>query len=420
MSKYDAERALAIYKVFSKQTNEVVVYLAIARQFEHATRLEVPKLKHAPTSLTGSLEEYTQDPDFEINRRQYLAQQDAKKGRGNAAASNRAANTNGSKPSTARPATEKRLPSPKPAQEAPPNQEAKGPAPDLIDFFESIEQNQQHMAQGISYVPAHYTRERQDYPYQVQDLQFNQQIQPGVQPGILGPGPANITQQQTGAPFDPQRNPSFNQPQPVQQSFTGAGFGGYTPQPQPSFNIPELSVPGGSQQQGIQQPIPPQDTNPFRKSMMPMNSNTASSQPFITTSLVTSPTGQQSTNPFAKALSTGASDSTQLGVFSTGPVSPAQMQPSFQFQQASTPQVRAFSTGTNPFTQATSMQGYQHGSSPASTGALTPQPTASTNPFRQSVLPSSQPGGGWGSGQGTMGGLEQLPTIPIFPRPGEQ
>src|ERR1700712_5307304 len=79
MSKPDAERALKIYKTFVKQTDQVVRYLSIARHYEHATRLEIPKIKHAPTSLSESLGEYVKDPDFEINRRQYLAQQESKK-----------------------------------------------------------------------------------------------------------------------------------------------------------------------------------------------------------------------------------------------------------------------------------------------------------------------------------------------------
>ena len=57
----------------------VVQYLSVARQYEMSTRLEVPKLKHAPTTLTSSLEEYFNDPDFEVNRRQYLAQKQARK-----------------------------------------------------------------------------------------------------------------------------------------------------------------------------------------------------------------------------------------------------------------------------------------------------------------------------------------------------
>ncbi len=82
MSKSDAERALMIYLDFTKQTENVVSYLSTARQYQHQTRVEVPKLKHAPTNLGKQLEDYLADPDFEINRRQYLAEQEVKKGKG--------------------------------------------------------------------------------------------------------------------------------------------------------------------------------------------------------------------------------------------------------------------------------------------------------------------------------------------------
>jgi len=48
-----------------------------------------------------------------------------------------------------------------------------------------------------------------------------------------------------------------------------------------------------------------------------------------------------------------------------------------------------------------------------------PNPTGSTNPFRQSAFVNQQTGQGWQASQGTMGGLEQLETIPVFPRPGQ-
>src|SRR5262245_8547480 len=72
MSRPDAERAINIYRNFTKQTDQVVQYLAVARHYEHVTRFQIPKIKHAPTSLASSLEEYLHDKDFEINRRQYL------------------------------------------------------------------------------------------------------------------------------------------------------------------------------------------------------------------------------------------------------------------------------------------------------------------------------------------------------------
>lgn len=76
MSRPDAERALNIYKNFTTQTAQIIQYLSIARKNESLTRLEVPMLKHAPTTLTSSLEDYLNDGDFELNRRQYLAQQE--------------------------------------------------------------------------------------------------------------------------------------------------------------------------------------------------------------------------------------------------------------------------------------------------------------------------------------------------------
>ncbi|EDK46087.1 hypothetical protein LELG_04267 [Lodderomyces elongisporus NRRL YB-4239] len=79
MSKYDAERSLKIYKKFVDQTKFVIDYLRVAKHLEYATKLHVPTIKHAPTALTSSLEEYLDDPNFEVNRRQYLAEKDGKK-----------------------------------------------------------------------------------------------------------------------------------------------------------------------------------------------------------------------------------------------------------------------------------------------------------------------------------------------------
>ncbi len=63
MSKPDAERAMEIYNNFTKQTDFVVQYLSTARQYEHQTRVEVPKLKHAPVNLGKQLQEYLKDED---------------------------------------------------------------------------------------------------------------------------------------------------------------------------------------------------------------------------------------------------------------------------------------------------------------------------------------------------------------------
>ncbi len=452
MSKYDAERALAIYKTFTKQTNLVVEFLSTARQYENATRLEIPKLKHAPTSLTSSLEEYLKDPDFEINRRQYLAQQDAKKGK--------KSTTNGAsdpvdgfpKLSVNKGGASKALPGPKPApQPAPVKAEAKGPAPDLIDFFDSIEQNQQPMASAPQQQMANF----QTGQYQQQQQQ--QQAVP-QQTGISVPQqnffPSNGQQPQPQNRVSFGSTNPFGQPQgqqPVQQGFNGAGFGGYSQQPfaqqqdpfssapqnntvqfthpQQQFNTIEPSFGPPQRSFTTPQSFAPQPTgssNPFRQSVMSQPTG-ASNASYQHTPPVASPIQHQSTNPFARGISNQATGQVQSSPFAAQPPSqgssfnspPTQLQQQTPFtpQAASQPQqqpppnnpLTPHRTGTNPFARTTS---------PPAASPLVPSQTG-TNPFRQSAFVNQQTGQGWPAGQGTMGGFEQLDTVPIFPRPGQ-
>jgi hypothetical protein len=69
MSKVDANESFEIYKSFIKQTDRVVDYLGVVRRLHNV--LNVPNLKHAPTSLVKALEEYLHDPNFENNRLEY-------------------------------------------------------------------------------------------------------------------------------------------------------------------------------------------------------------------------------------------------------------------------------------------------------------------------------------------------------------
>ncbi|CAG8695842.1 9922_t:CDS:2, partial [Racocetra fulgida] len=78
MSRIDAKNSLQIYKKYVQQTEKVVDYLSIAKKMQAALRMSVPNLKHAPTSLTATLEEYVNDPEFEENRRQYKLLQENK------------------------------------------------------------------------------------------------------------------------------------------------------------------------------------------------------------------------------------------------------------------------------------------------------------------------------------------------------
>lgn len=437
MSKYDAQRALGIYKTFTKQTNSVVEFLSTARQYENATRLEIPKLKHAPTSLTSSLEEYLNDPDFEINRRQYLAQQDAKKGKKTTSNGTAESSNNFTKNPINKGGSNKDLPESKPTQAVAPKPEPKGPAPDLIDFFDSIEQNQQHMAAAPPQqqvpnfgVGPHYQQQQQLQQTGVLPQQTNLYAQNGQQQQI-----------QNGGNFG-NGNP-FGQPQvqqPLQQNFTGAGFGGYTQQPfgqqQDAFSsppqsstsqFPQTQQPFNASQQPFvtgQQPFNTgqqlmntgQSSNPFRQSMMPQATGPSLASYSTTQPLPSSPQSYQPTNPFARP-NTGHIQTSPFSSQPTGQGTPFTSPPPPQPQQSAAPPLTPHRTGTNPF--ARSNPTTQSTSPFTSASPLVATPTGSTNPFRQSTFVNQQTGQGWQAGQGTMGGFEQLDTVPIFPRPGQ-
>ena len=417
MSRPDAERAMEIYKNFTKQTDFVVGYLNTARQYEHQTRVEVPKLKHAPVNLGKQLEDYLMDPDFEINRRQYLAEQDSKKGRGANGSSKLLALKSDSEskagPSRAAPDSQ--------SSASKPTQHAKGPAPDLIDFFDSIEQNQQPMATQPG---------------------MQQQAPPQFSSGVplQSPPPQQngyITQQspyQSPNPFQQQQpfNTGFNMPQQQQQvqpNFTGAGFGGYTPQPsfQPGAlsSIPQDSTASFQQQPqqlGNMQTGAAQATNPFRQSMM-MTQTGPAGTPFSSPP----PIQPQSTNPFAKSTHAQVNQpfaqpsdqqfqQPQYAHTSPLPQGGFQQQQQQPEQQHNTP-LRSMTTGTNPFAKNLSATPPR----PQTSGGLVPQPTGSTNPFRQSQFVNTATGQGWQHNQQPMGGgLDSLGAIPVFPRPAQQ
>ncbi|KAG5914772.1 hypothetical protein E4U42_000310 [Claviceps africana] len=416
MSKPDAGRALDIYRTFTRQTDHVVQYLSSARLHEHYTRVEVPKLKHAPVNLGRQLEEYLGDADFEIHRRQYLAEQDAKRSGGSRSTKPELAKPLAKPPSSATKSNNP-FPSVPEAKNDPKPQANKGPDPDLIDFFDSIEKNQTTM-------------------------QVNSQ--PAGMPGSAAPflpqqtgmpsAPDGFAQQQTGfVPHDmfqqqqqqqqQQMMGGFVSPPPqLQPNFTGAGFGGFTPQ-QHSFQPGTLSsIPQHSEAlfQDQTQLLPNQQlqsspmqlsqpnalvptatgTNPFRQSMMTQKTGMqANPSPYSSPPQAQHPT-RQSTNPFTR--------------------SPPQSPSSFQ----STMPLQAQPTGTNPFARNTVQQQQQQpqpqqqGQYPAS---LAPQPTGTTNPFRQSAFVNHNTGMGWQHNQGAIGGgLDQLPTVPVFPRPAQQ
>lgn len=229
-------------------------------------------------------------------------------------------------------------------------------------------------------------------------------------------------------PFQLQQQPQVPQmqmqPPQIQSQFTGAGFGGYTPQsfsPQNTLApIPQSNVPDFLQQQQMQvptiaEPLQQQQTstNPFRQSMLP--SPTGIAEP----KLLGNPTGatalnRTSTNPFAKH-NVGPDQSLSPTGLSTFAAPSAQQMP---FQQMQQQPLQSTPTGTNPFARQPSPQ-----SATSTQGGLTVNATGSTNPFRQSAFVNQGTGMGWQTtGQGTFGGqsLDQVPTTNVFPRPGQQ
>lgn len=273
-------------------------------------------------------------------------------------------------------------------------------------------------------------------PFQTQPVAQVAQVQPnafmaqptGFQTGIG-------LQQQAQTPFSMLQQT----PQQLNPSFTGAGFGGFTAQAQPQAafqpttlapipqdsmatfqtqtTVPTTTAP--TFQTGLQAP---QSTNPFRQSML-MAQQTGS--PFTSTPASVNqqrPTTSPSTNPFART-----SPQTSTQPFTT-PVS------SSPFQQTTTttaaPMQQPLPTGsTNPFaknftgSQATQQaQQQQHVQQrPVTAGGILSQPTGSTNPFRQGAFVNHTTGLGWQHSQQPIGGgLDQLETIPVFPRPAAQ
>ncbi|OAT02380.1 ENTH domain-containing protein, variant [Blastomyces dermatitidis ER-3] len=470
MSRPDTERALKIYKRFSAQTEDVVKFLRIARQFESATRLAIPNLKHASTDLAKLLEDDLNDPDFDLRRREYRAQkfgtssEEKEKG----VARSRSVS-----------APQKSKPAPVSAQTAPPKLEVKSSGPNLIDFFDSTDQPQQKQLSMLQQTPQQqqfnpltlqFQQPQQMQPQQFQQTGFQLQ-QTGFSPQNNFQQPQQFMQQMTGLgqqqqqtgfggqfgqsnsnPFGQMQQLPPTQPQqqlqPLQPTHTGAGFGGYTPQPQ--WNTFQTALPSIPQNgmASFQQPTLTgggRANNPFRQSILPpASSDTSNFSPLSPASSNPTPSStnpattltRQSTNPFAKRLTVqtpqftnGYQSQSSSPFTSQPPTAPLPELPSQeqQNQQPAAPTLQPQRTGKNPFARPQTAPGLrpQPQTQPQMPGQtlapLRPNPTGSTNPFRQSVFINQHTGQGWQMGQqGTMGGLENLETRPVFPRPGQQ
>ena len=227
MAKTDAERSLELYRRFCSQTEKVVAYMGAARKASATLSLSVPSLKHAPTSLTGALKEYLDDPNFERNRLEYKENKRIADG-GAPSKVVKKEEAKDTKKEDADKEKEKKKEEEKPVVKPPTSNQA------LQDFFASIDDNSANNM---------FSMGPQDAWFGAYGMQAQQT---GFQNGGLAP-------QMTGFnPFMPQMMA------PQQTGFQGGG-GGLTPQ---QFMQPQMT--------GAPPLMQPQQTgfNPFRQSMM--------------------------------------------------------------------------------------------------------------------------------------------------------
>lgn len=76
MSYNDACRSLKIYKKFIDQTKNVILYLRVAKNIEHATRISIPTIKNPSVKLFRSLKTYLISLKHEENRKELQKQTD--------------------------------------------------------------------------------------------------------------------------------------------------------------------------------------------------------------------------------------------------------------------------------------------------------------------------------------------------------
>lgn len=390
MSKTDATHALDIYEGFTKQTANVVAYLKIAKHLEHATKLRVPNIKHAPTSLMKSLADYLNDPDFETNHRQYVAEREARRnvkdGRGN----------------------DTKIQQPQKQQQESSNKDTINLMDDMFNTTTSATESSTKQQRHISSYNPFY---QQQQPVQQFQYTGQQQIQPQQtqnqffqQPAYTGQYTTTNTTQQplqnnyTGG--------GQQQPQVLTQNYTGAGFGGYTAGPVTTQN--QWQQPQQQQQQPQQAQVQLQRSNtggnPFSISA-PMTNNSNNSALLRRTS-----TGATSGehNPFKRTSTLPSlNENSSASSFSSA---------SMNNDNSNKSNVSLQRTGTNPFARQQQIN------------PINPQDTG-TNPFRKSMYASisssnqqqQQPPMPTGNTQQfSYGGLEALPTVSVFPQSQQQ
>ncbi|KAJ7742848.1 ANTH domain-containing protein [Mycena metata] len=366
MSHTDATEALAIYRHFCVQTEQVVEYLGVARKLQNL--LNVP----APVSLAGALQEYLDDPMFEQNRIEYRTNKEAVKRGGKAGGSCRHyLPIHLYSPSlsifTAKTSTPP-VPALPSASTAPStngnntNASASGSAnggatpakatPDvMVDFFAAIEDTQPTMFNPATNSPnTAYFQQNAGNPNPFQRMQG----QPtGFNPGAGAFGPTTDRRptgafgpQPTGA-FGPQPTGAFSQPPPNGMMLSpGGGSGGLQPQatgfnpfarPVSSFGPLGAQATGmgmgafgggggpgpGMMQQptgafGGQQP-PPQQQQQQQPSFLRPQMTGGAANPFRASMAMGNGMGMPPPMPGSGSMSAGATGSFGMGGMGSGP-----------------------------------------------------------------------------------------------------
>ncbi|GMM36134.1 Yap1801 protein [Saccharomycopsis crataegensis] len=392
MGKPEAAFSLKIYKRFVKLTADVVSYLRTAKHLEYVTKLHVPVIKHAPTALADSLEEYLNDKDFETIRKQYLAEKDSKDSKG----SQSALATKTKPPSSVSEKT------PKTSRNSAITQPAKSPAASSNETASTGLVVQTTGSNPFAHLIQ--TQQMQLQPAVIQPVVLPQQTSfvPQQQPQILGMNPGQqvfaINQQQQQFPVNPQQfqqQQVFNGMQQVpQQSHVHNPFAQTNPQLQPLStgfgfgNVQATSNMMGATLGNITENAP-----------LSVNSNITGS----TSSSGTSLNRSKSVNPFSMGnYTTGISSSSAannpfsangLGRSSSMKVMPTGSNNPFSSNNLSA--ITSSSTNNPISSQMGTLKAQPTGHNPFSAPAQTQQ---------QALMP-----------QPTFGGLENLPTVPVFP-----
>ncbi|KAI0675937.1 ANTH domain-containing protein [Trametes maxima] len=403
MSHIDAEEALAIYKHFCKQTEQVVEYLGVARKLQNLLNVPIPNLRHAPVSLASSLEEYLNDSNFEQNRIEYKTQKEA---------AERNARL-GIKPS---PKPAESASAPKPAEASSSSDGTKTPGQKaLIDFFSAIEEEQQTMfnPQTNSPTSSYFQQQAMHNPFQQQMMTgavfagaqaFGQQPQLQAQPtGFLFPQNTAVPMGSTN-PFGLQAQPQQFQPflAPQQTGFLQPQMTGANPFRQSTLFPQSTGMPSFGQQMGAQQ-----SHNPFP---------TQSPQPPPPQQQPPQPQAQQQ-NPmqaFGQFQPSGAGQQPQQ------PTSQPTGQPSFPFSNQFTGAPNALSNQPNgptivqPFAQSASAPSGPVPQRPATAPLTAPAPSASGS----SGPPPAQPVKTHQTGSRNPFGqpVEPVPPVPPVPK----